>query len=283
MTELEERRAGVVASQAVTIEQSRAIAEVQARIVVAQQIPRSMPAVFAAMRESCRSLPLAEKAFYRYPRGGENVTGPSIHLARELARCYGHLDVGIAELDRRDGREATADEPAIEGRSEMVAFAWDLESNTRVSNSFLVPHIRTAKGKRVLLFDPRDLYESNANVGARRLREAIFAVLPPLFVDEAIDIARTTLVEGGGRSLAQRVADAIDAFDGLGVDTPRLEAKLGRPPSAWTAHDVAELSIVYTSLKRGEITRDEEFPDRRITAADLIPTPPPEGTPDAPA
>ena len=146
-----------------------------------------------------------------------------------------------------------------------------------------MPHIRTAKGKRVLLFDPRDLYEANANVGARRLREAIFAVLPPLFVDEAIDIARTTLVEGGGRSLAQRVADAIDAFDGLGVDTPRLEAKLGRPPAQWTPHDVATLSTVFGSLKRGEVTRDDEFPDRRIRAEDLIPTPPPEGNTDAPA
>ena len=269
------------AGEATRIEQARVIAEVQARIITAQRIPRSLPMVLAEMRESCRSLPLAEKAFYRYPRGGENVTGPSIHLARELARCYRHVDFGIAELDRRDAIPADGDNPTIEGRSEMVAWALDLELNVRSSSTFLVPHARDKKAGRVPLLDLRDVYENNANQGARRVREAIFAILPPAMLDEAIDLCRATLVDGGGRSLAQRVADAVAAFDGTGITLDRLEARVGAKVGVWTAHDIADLSTIYQSLKRGEIDIDTEFPDRRISAADLIITPSPEGTPDA--
>ena len=40
------------------------------------------------MLDSCRMQFLAERAFFRYNRGGSAVTGETVHLARELAR-YG--------------------------------------------------------------------------------------------------------------------------------------------------------------------------------------------------
>jgi hypothetical protein len=245
--------------QATAIEQSRAVAEVQAAVVVAQQCPRSITRAQAQMRESCAQTGLAERAFYRFPRSGQTVSGPSVHLARELARTWGNVQYGVAELRRDDAT----------GYSEMQAWAWDVETNTRSASIFVVPHKRDTRDGVKPLVDMRDIYENNANNGARRLRECIFSILPPWFVEDAKERCAATLKDGGGKPLAQRIADAIKAFEGLGVAVDQLEQKLGRKSDRWTEHDVAQLTVTFRSLQRGEVTVDEEFPQQRVTAAEI--------------
>lgn len=257
--------------QATAIEQSRAAAEVAAAVHVAQQNPRDMHKALAEMRESCRQSRLAERAFFRYNRGGGNVTGATVHLARELARCFGNVQYGISELRRDDEG----------GYSEMQAFAWDVERNTRSAQIFVVPHSRDTKQGRKPLTDLRDIYENNANMGARRLRAAIWSILPPWFVDEAEEICNRTLADGGGKPLPQRVADAIKAYDGKGVKRDQLERKLGRPSAQWTDHDVAQLLVIFKSLDRGEALVEDEFPPERVTAAEITATSPRESAPTA--
>jgi hypothetical protein len=249
--------------QATAIEQSRAIAQVQAMVIVAQQCPRSVPAAIRSMEEACRQPELAGKAFFRFPRAGQTVSGPSVHLARELARCWGNIEHGVTEMRRDDGA----------AQSEMQAFAWDLETNTRSAAVFIVPHKRdTREGVRDLT-DMRDIYENNANNGARRLREAIFSVLPVWFREQAMTLCDKTLEDGGGRPLAQRIADAVTAFERYGVTPGRIAAKFGHADMGeLTAHDVGQLGVIYESLKQGTVTVDEEFPAEqpRVTAADII-------------
>ncbi|MGH9249016.1 MAG: hypothetical protein ACRD0W_05810 [Acidimicrobiales bacterium] len=261
--------------QATAIEQSRAVAEVQAAIVVAQQCPRNVQAAVASMRESCQQTGLAERAFFRYARGGSTVSGPTVHLARDLARCWGNIQYGIAELRRDDEAE----------QSEMQAFAWDVQTNTRAAHFFIVPHKRDKRGGPERLVDLRDIYENNANNGARRVRQAIFAVLPPWFVDEAQDLCAKTLADPpGGKPLPQRVADAVKVFEGLGVVIDQLRDKVGRPTEKWNEYDLAQLTVIYKSLQRGEITVDEEFPPRRVTGSEITgdpSAPEPEPLPDA--
>jgi hypothetical protein len=257
--------------QGTAVEQSRAVAEVQAAIVVAQQVPRDINAAIAEMRQSCQQLFLAERAFFRYSRGSGNITGASVHLARELARCWGNIQYGLVEM-RRDDDYA---------QSEMQAFAWDVEKNSRNSSTFIVPHKRDQKGGPKQLTDMRDIYENNANNGARRVREAIFAILPPWFVEEAKQICTKTLADGGGKPLPQRIADAIRAFEGIGVVQDRIETKLGRPSGKWTEHDVAQLLVAFQSIQRGEVTADEEFPLPRVTVDEIKQQATPEAAPAA--
>jgi hypothetical protein len=241
---------GVGKSQATTIEQSRAIAEVQAAVVVAMQNPRDKARALNEALESCRTREVAENAFFKFPRGGQSVSGETIHLARELARCWGNIDYKIAELSRDD--EA--------GASEMMAIAWDLETNARSSLTFIVPHLRDKKGGAERLTDVRDIYENNANMGARRLRECIFAVLPKYLVQAAADECRNTLETRNAEvPLPKRIADALSAFAKLGIDKSRIEAKLGST-SKFTAVDLANLQISYQSIRRNEISAEDEFP-----------------------
>jgi|SRR5580698_5904393 hypothetical protein len=250
--------------QATAVEQSRAIAEVQAAIVVAQQCPRDITRAERAMRQSCAQKGLAERAFYRYPRAGETITGPSVQLARELARCFGNVQYGVAELRRDDGF----------GQSEMLAFAWDIETNTRSSTTFINPHKRDTKKGVKDLTDMRDIYENNANNGARRLREMIFSILPAWFTEDATAACYETIArDDTGVPIADRITRAIEGFNARGVTSIQLEQKLAAPSSKWSPHDLAQLSVIYRSIQRGEIRVEDEFPaastNGRVTAAEI--------------
>lgn len=247
--------------QTTAIEQSRAVAEVQASVVLAAQRPRDTQAAIRAMRESCRIKRLAERAFFRYKRGGEQITGPTVHLARELARIWGNVSYGINELERDDAH----------GQSVMLAWAWDLETNVRPSQAFIVPHRRDTKDGVKHLVDLRDVYENNTNHAARRLRQQIWAVLPPWFVEEAEDLCAKTLREGGGVPLGTRIANAVNAYAaGPKVRVEQLEAKVGRPSGKWDEFDLAQLTVIYRSLERGEVRVEDEFGDVPITVEELV-------------
>lgn len=247
------------ATQATQVEQARAVAEVQAAVVVAQQVPRDMARAEGEMRDSCGRKGLALKAFYRVPNRGE---GPSVHLARELARIWGNVQYGVHEL-RRDDRL---------GVSEVQAFAWDVQTNTRSTRTFQVPHQRMAGGKRKDLTDLGDVYLNNQNVGARAVRECIFTILPPWFTEEAEDIARKALRDGDGVPLKDRIAQMVQVFaEKWGIKQSQLEEKIGRKRGQWDAGDVASMQVLYRSIERGEVTVTEEFGDGpKAAAADFI-------------
>jgi hypothetical protein len=250
--------------QATAIEQTRAAAEVQAAVVMAQRMPRSVPVAIARMQETCSVTELAEQAFFRYSRGtGGQITGASVHLARELARCWGNVQYGITELER----------DTVNRQSVMLAFAWDLETNTRATTTFIVPWVRDRSGKTEAsaLTAVRDQYENNANMGARRVREQIFAVLPRWFSEQAQAKCRHTIEHGSTEPLPKRISTIISRFDELGVHVDQLAAKLGRDQGHWGTGDIATLTVIGKSLAAGETTVEDEFPaaDRKVTMAEI--------------
>lgn len=250
-------------SQATAIEQARAVAEVQAAVTVAQAIPRDAQRAVAEMRDSCGRLAMASRAFYSVPNRGN---GPTVHLARELARIWGNLDYSVRELRRDD--EA--------GESEVLAVAWDQQTNVRSSRSFIAPHQKmVGKGsdkRREKILDLEDVYRNNQSVGAKAVRECIFSVMPRWFVEEAQDICRRTLDEGEGVPLGDRIAAMLKAFGELGIDTPRLEARTGKKRGQWDAGDVAQLGIDYSSITRDHVPAEDLFPhvEQTVSTAELI-------------
>jgi hypothetical protein len=259
--------------QATAIEQSRAVAEVQAAVYLARQFPRDEAEATRSMENSCRQMFVAESAFYRLPRAGGAVTGPTIQLAKELARCWGHIHYGPGEMDR------TAD------RSEMLVYAWDVQSGTRAFSTFIVPHKRDKKNAAgttvpVDLITMQEIYENNANQAARRLREQIFGVLPSWFTERAKQLCRETLDAGDGSSLEDRRAGAIAGFGGLGITVKQLEKKLDLQALRWTGHELGQLAVIFRAITAGEISKDVEFPPdataittKDITGAEPKPAP----------
>lgn len=238
---------GTQVTQATAVEQSRAVAEVLAATTAARQFPRDLDAVRAAMLQTCGTRQVAERAFYSVPNRG---TGPSVHLARELANCWGHLQSSVDEIRRDDDA----------GMSEIRAWAIDWQTGRRDGRTFQHPHARMAGKSRQALTDLTDIYLSNQNVGARALRECIFAVLPGWFVEEAIAACRATLERGDGTALEERVAGAVKGFaDGFGVTAVQLERRVGVPRERWTEQHVADLGVLFRSIRSGDTTVEQEF------------------------
>ncbi|GAB3817780.1 hypothetical protein [Micromonospora zhanjiangensis] len=269
-TALDRYAAPAPATQTTAVEQARAVAEVAAAVQVAQQNPRDIRRAWAEMAEACGRLGLASRAFYNVNNRG---TGPSVHLARELARIWGNMDYGVHELHRDDER----------GMSEIRAYAWDQQTNMRSSRTFQVPHARMKDGQRKPLTDLQDVYLNNQNIGARAVRESIFAALPADFVAEAQDRCRATIERGDGKPLVERIGAMVDAFKTVRVSVGQIETRLGRKRGQWTAVDVADLSVVFASIKRGETTAAEEFPAEPVTAAEITQQPVPGPAPVEPA
>lgn len=240
------------ASQGTIVEQSRAVAEVAAAVRVAQDNPRSEAAARNAMIDTCSRMSVAGRAFYEVPNRG---AGPSIHLARELARIWGNVDYGVRELSRDD--EA--------GESEMQVWAWDQQTNSRSTRSFIAPHVRMARGQRQRLTDIGDIYLSNQNVGARAVRECIFAVLPGWFVAEAEARCRETLKNGDGKPFDEQADSAVQAFaDEFSVTLAQLEERTGAKRAKWTPTHLLQLRRIYSSITVDGIPAEQYFPEKTI-------------------
>lgn len=227
---------------------TRQAQEVQAAMVIAKRFPRDEVEAFNRILKSCQRKTLAEQSMYEYPRGGQKVTGPSIRLAEALAQNWGNLDYGIVELEQNNGE------------SQVMAYAWDLETNTRQSKIFSVPHIRATKHGNKTLTDPRDIYEMVANQGARRLRACILGVIPGDVIDSAVEQCQLTLRGANPEPLIDRVRNMVKAFeDKFSVTKEMLEEYIGCNSTAFSENDFIRLRNIYSSLKDGMSKREDYF------------------------
>lgn len=240
----------------IAIEASRAIAEAQGKLVIAKRFPRDEVQAYAKAIEACQRPSMAEKAFYSFPRGGQTVEGPTIRFAEELARCWGNIDYGIKELSQDNGK------------SEMQAYAWDLETNAQSVQNFTNPHQREQGKKMVKLTSQRDIYENNANMATRRLRSRILAILPSWFVEDAIEECKKTLAGRNDTPLIDRVKKMVVAFAKIGVTQEQIERRLKKKIDTMNADDFVEYTGIYNAIKQGESKVAEWFESDPV-ASDL--------------
>jgi hypothetical protein len=247
----------------VTIESERAIAEVQAKLVIAMRNERKPARAYDQVIKTCQRYEFAEEATYSYKRGSETIGGPSIRLAEAIARAWGTIEFGTRELSRKDGV------------SEMEAYCWDLQTNTQSSQKFTVKHVRDTKSGQYPVKGERDIYEVTANMAGRRLRARILAIVPPDLVSAALEECARTLANGDGNPLADRIAKAVAAFSKLGVNKFLLEARLKHPVDAITGEELSELIRIHNSIRDGQSAASEWFEgieqDRSKVVADAIP------------
>jgi hypothetical protein len=225
---------------------ARETAEVQAQVVMAMRFPRVRSQALADILDDCKRYTFAQTALYSYARGGQTISDGSIHLALAMAQSWGHLDLGVRELERRDGE------------SVVESYCWDLQKNTRRRLRFIVPHKMKANSRVKTLDDPRDIYEHIANMGARRLRSCIFGVIPSDVKQSAIRQVRNTLAIGPTnkdgspiRTLTDRISEMVLLFKGLGVSVPLIEKYLGHKVDLANVDELVDLQGIYNSIKDG--------------------------------
>ena len=250
------------AMSTVQSDSQRAIAEVQAALVIAKQFPRNPIEAYDRVMNACQRPGLAQSAVYSYARGGTSVTGPSIRLAEMLAQNWGNIQYGIRELSSENGE------------STVEAFAWDVETNTRQTKVFQVPHIRYTRQGTKKLTDPRDIYELVANNGARRLRACILGVIPGDVVDAAVDQCEKTIHASADTS-PEGVQKLIKAFEQFGVSKDDIEGFIQRRVDAITPANVVSLRKIFTSLRDGMSSAKDWFKGAKTVDVAAVEAPKP--------
>lgn len=237
----------------ISVEAQRAIAEVQARMIIARSSPRNPVAAMNAILEDCKRPTLAENAVYQFARGGSNIEGPSIKLMEAIASRWGNIAAGFKEVSRADGT------------SEVICEAWDLESGYYDYRQFQVRHIRDTKSGGYALRDERDIYELIANQAQRRKRAVLQSIIPRDVTQAAVEECAKTLTitadvtEDGQRKLVQ-------AFEQFGVTRQQIEARIQRNLESITPAQVVSLKKVYASLRDGMSTPSEWFGPTEVAA-----------------
>jgi hypothetical protein len=217
-------------------DQQRAVAEVQAAMMIARMNPRDQIAAMDRILNACARPTLADAAVYTYSKGGSDVSGPSIRLAEAMAQAWGNMQFGIRELDQ------------VNGESTVQAYAWDVETNTRREITFQVTHTRHTKKGSYKLTDPREIYELVANQGSRRLRACILAVIPGDVTEAAVSQCENTMRTKADTS-PEAMQKMVAAFEPLGVTKEQIEKRIQRRLDAIQPAQVVSLKKIYASLR----------------------------------
>ncbi len=220
------------------VERMRAVTETLASLEIAQRFPRDERKAMDRILTACTRPSLAEKALYAYARGGTNISGPSIRLAETLAQCWGNLDFGFREIERR------------KGESSVESFAWDKETNTTARRAVQVAHVRDTRQGAKILTDGRDIYELIANDAARRTRAAILALIPADVVDAAVQQVNKTLTTSI-KITPELTENLVTKFGAIGVPLEALEKNIQRRIDTITPALVIRLRTIYNSINDG--------------------------------
>jgi hypothetical protein len=226
------------------VEVARAEKQVEAMVIMAKRFPRDTEKVKGEVVRLCANPDFAEEALYTYERGGKTVLGPSIRLAEVVAQNWGNMLFGVQEVGRR-----------VES-SDVRAYCWDLEKNLWAERVFVVPHIRYTKEKgNTPLYDPRDIYETVANQGARRLRACILSHIPADIQKDLVEVCTETQKKQAKTEESKKtvVKKMVDAFAALkpAVSRKDLEERLGHSLDEITPDEKVEITGIYAALKDG--------------------------------
>lgn len=224
--------------------ESRLLEEVKAAVFLAKQFPRDEIKAENKILELCKRKNFADTALYSFPRGGEVVQGLTIRFAEAVARSWGNIQYSVIELDTDDGK------------STMLAYAWDVENNIKTTKQFDLEMKRCTKKGAYVLTDMRDQYEMKASYGARFLRGCILNLIPNYILDSCIEEIKATMereiqcIEDISQAKEQIL---IFMNSKLKLSKEELEQFLNCPYESWTSSHLVNLKLAYNGIKEGQL------------------------------
>lgn len=222
--------------------------EIQASLTVALRFPRNEDNALGAMMKAAQRPKFQEKCAYSFPRGKKEVdgkwvenliSGPSVYMAREFGRVWRNLRWGM------DIVHETQDRCHVRG------WAWDMQTNTKVSADASFRLLIFRKGKGWIKPDERDKRELINREGAKCVRNCILELIPNDFVDDVLQQAAKNRDEGIRNDLEAHRKKIVGAFGTLNVSADQLEEFLGHPILEVTAAEVGRLKEIYASIRDG--------------------------------
>lgn len=225
---------------------------VDVQVTTARRFPRSITTFVRRATEMATLTPeIAASCVYAMPRDGKTIEGPSARLAEIVASAWGNLRIQAGATEN-DDRYVTA-------RGE----AWDVETNVAIG--FEVKRRITNRSGNTY---SDDMIAVTGNAAASiALRNAVFKAVPSPFWRPIYAKCRQ-VIAGDAKTFASRRDEMLKAFMVVGVTPERLCAGIGLKGVAdITLDHMTTLVGILNSLKDGEITVEEAFPESGAVAA----------------
>ncbi len=245
---------------------AREKAQIETQTIIARKFPRDEMKAFDNIMKACKRPAFVTKkvrnketgqmedafhALYRYPRAGENIDGPGVVLAREMARCWGNIYYGVRMISMDD------DWIHIQG------FAIDLQTNVPVVSEDKFKRLIFRKNGGWIRPDERDLRELINRRGAFCVRNALLQLMPPDFIEEAVqECKRTAVSVAKGMKPEDRdktLRMIVHGFSGLGVTKEMIETYLGHTLESISAEELTDLRTIYSTVAEEPGSIDKYF------------------------
>lgn len=172
------------------------------------------------------------------------IRGPSVRMAEIAVACYGNIRSG-ARIVGNDGKIITGQ-----------AYVHDLENNTFVAWE-TGRRVTDSKGRTY----GEDMQVTTGNAAAAiAFRNAVFKVIPSAIIKPIAEKALHVAV-GDVKTLTQRRTRAIKKFASVGVSESQLLTFLEKASvDQIDIADVENLFGIFTAIKEGTTTIEEQFP-----------------------
>ena len=233
-------------SDALTLMGDITRAETDVAISTAKAFPRSVARFRQdAMTMATIDAEVAASCFYRLSRGGKTIEGPSVRLAEIVASAWGNLKFG-ARIVSEDDRYVVAQ-----------GVAHDLEKN--VQNTVEVR--RRITNKDGMKYSD-DMIAVTCNAACSiALRNAIFKTIPFTYAKTIFEQAKKTAI-GDVKTVGLRRQQMVEAFGKMGVTLEMVLTLVGKVSIEDVGlGEIETLVGVFTAIKEGDTTIEEQFPD----------------------
>jgi hypothetical protein len=224
---------------------------IDTQIATAKQFPRNISrATENAVAIVTMDRETASTCVYSLPRGGKQITGASVHLAKILAQVWGNLRVE-AKVINTDQRQITCQ-----------AVAFDLENNLAIK----VEVKRSIVGKFGRFND--DMITMTGNAGnAIALRNAVLSVIPRAVVDKVLRSAKQTIT-GDISDANKLIARRKEVFDGFKetfeVTETEILSTIGKVSIKHvTSDDLVTLIGIGQAIRDGDTTVESVFRNKK--------------------
>lgn len=238
----------VIQTDGIEVYPSDEKAAIDVQVATAKQYPRNIKrAVDNSIAIATMDKETAETCTYSLPRGGKNISGPSVHLARMIAQNWQNLRV----------ESKVVNITATQIVSQAVCF--DLETNYAVKVE-VRKRITDKYGKR--FNEDMQVVTGNA-ANAIAYRNAVFAVIPKAVTDKVYGAARNMITGdlSSEEKLIKKRKAVIDGFkDNYNVTEEQLIEVLGLNSVNQIKQDeIVRLIGLAQAIKDGDTTVSETF------------------------
>ncbi len=219
--------------------------EIDNQVSTAKRYPRSIDAfIKQAITLATLDEETSARCFYSVPRAGKVVSGPSVHLAKIVASCWGHM--------RTETRVIGEDEKYVTVQST----AWDVQHNV-LNRQEVRRRITDKNGKR---YSDDMVSTTAAAASSIAYRNAVLSVIPDVYVRRIEAEARRVAV-GDQKTLTERRGVAMDYWRKFGITHERVLAALGKKAiNDVDLDDLVTLKGLANAVKDGTLTIDAAFP-----------------------